>query len=63
MSKENEDIEKWEKKLDKDETKIAIKTGGSHLNQDLMYLKNEYTFNSAIKMDKVIKAIYMSEHR
>lgn len=48
IEKENSESEakKWESKLNKEDIKVYIKRGGSHLNSEQSYVKAEILFNS-----------------
>ena len=59
ISKEYSEVEmsKWELKLNKEDIKVFIKKGGSHIRADLPYIKVEVLFNSYFQMNKVVKAV------
>ena len=52
-----DEAKKWELKLNKNDVKVFIKKGGSHLNENMPYIKTEVLFNSYFQMNKIIKAV------
>ena len=41
---------------------MYLKKGGSHLNKDQPYLRNDMSFNKNYKMEKILECMYSDKH-
>ena len=53
----------WEEKSKNPGISMYLKKGGSFLNSTQPFMRTESSFNKNIKMDKLLKIIFLPEHQ